>query len=230
MTTSRPWEIEAGPLSIMGRLGWSRDTLHVGDAITVIGSPSRDAGKRSLHPNEIKRGDATLFDRKGEMTRLASADAAPSAATTDPGLDGIWVTLLALAVEDALDPEILSLTAEGAAAFKHFDEKKMHPGAKCLPNPAPVFMITPDLKRITRGDGVILIDGEFDGAQRTIHLNVPTHEGASESIQGHSIGRGGWLEPDLSLRIDGSGVSRGSRRGRRAVGVSSQPEICTLEM
>jgi hypothetical protein len=183
------WEIEFGPPSILGRLGWSRDTLHVGDAITVIGSPSRDASKRSLHPSEIKRAGTTLFDRKGEMTRLASADAAPSAATTDPGLDGIWVTLLALTVEDALDPEKLSLTAEGAAAFKHFDEKKMHPGAKCVPNPAPVFMITPDLKRITRGDGVILIDGEFDGAQRTIHMNVPTHEGASESIQGHSIGR-----------------------------------------
>src|ERR1700690_4210215 len=41
------WEIEAGPPSIMGRIGWSRDTLHVGDAITVIGSPSRDASKRS---------------------------------------------------------------------------------------------------------------------------------------------------------------------------------------
>jgi hypothetical protein len=183
------WEIEASPPSILGRLGWSRDTLRVGDAITVIGRPSRDSNKRSLLPNEIKRGDTVLFDRKGELTRLASAEAAPSAAATDAGLDGIWVTLLALAVEEALDPKKLSLTSEGAAAFQHFDEKKMHPGAKCVPNPAPVLMITPDLKRITRGDGVILIDGEFDGAQRTIYMNVPTHEGAAESIQGHSIGR-----------------------------------------
>jgi hypothetical protein len=59
-------------------------------------------------------------------------------------------------------------------------------------------MITPDLKRITRGDGVILIDGEFDGAQRTIHMNVSTHDGASASIQGHSIGK--WQ--DNSLVID----------------------------
>jgi hypothetical protein len=183
------WEIEASPPSILGRLGWSRDTLHVGDALTVIGRPARDATKKSLLPNEIKRGDTTLFDRKGELARLASADAVSSTATTDQGLDGIWVTLLALKVEEKLDPEKLSLTPEGAAALKGFDEKKMHPGANCVPNPAPVFMITPDLKRITKGDGVILIDSEFDGAQRTIQMNVSTHDGASASIQGHSTGR-----------------------------------------
>jgi hypothetical protein len=81
------------------------------------------------------------------------------------------------------------MTPKGAAAAKRFDERKMHPGAQCVPNPAPVLMITPDLKRITKGDGVILIDGEFDGAQRTIHMNLSTHDGARASIQGHSIGR-----------------------------------------
>jgi hypothetical protein len=59
-------------------------------------------------------------------------------------------------------------------------------------------MITPHLKRIAKGDGVILIDGEFDGAQRTIHMNVSTHDDAPASIQGHSIGR--W--EDKSLVID----------------------------
>jgi uncharacterized protein DUF6152 len=197
------WEIEASPPSILGRLGWSRDTLHVGDTITVVGKPARDAGKKSLLPNEIKRGNTMLFDRKGELARLATVDAAPSALTTDAGLDGIWVTLLALKVEEQLDPEKLSLTAEGAAALKRFNEKKMHPGANCVPNPAPVFMITPDLKQITQGDGVILIDGEFDGAQRTIHMNVSTHDGAPASIQGHSIGR--W--EGKSLVIDTTGFA-----------------------
>src|SRR5580704_16208146 len=42
------WEIEASPPSILGRVGWTRDTLHVGDAITVIGKPARDASKKSL--------------------------------------------------------------------------------------------------------------------------------------------------------------------------------------
>ncbi|HEY6621156.1 MAG TPA: DUF6152 family protein [Steroidobacteraceae bacterium] len=183
------WEVEASPPSILRRLGWSQDILHPGDAITVTGHPARDPGRKSLIPTLIKKGDATLFDRKGEVARLASADAAPPGAATSLELEGVWVTLLAIKVEEQLDPEKLSLTAKGKAAFKRFDEKKNHPGANCVPYSAPFFMTTPDLKRITKGDGVILIDGEFDGAQRTIYMNVSTHEGARVSIQGHSIGR-----------------------------------------
>jgi hypothetical protein len=183
------WELEASPPSILRRLGWSQDTLHTGDTITVTGHPARDSARKSLIPTMIKKGDATLFDRKGELARLANADAEPVSAVGSLELDGVWVTLLAIKIEEQLDPEKLSLTAKGKAAFKHFDEKKMHPGANCVPYPAPVFMITPDLKRITKGDGVILIDGEFDDAQRTIHMDVSTHDGAPLSVQGHSVGR-----------------------------------------
>jgi len=196
------WEIESSPPSILRRLGWSKDTLHVGDRISVTGNPAKEPGWKKLLPNVIKRGTAILFDRKGEMQRLASAEPLPTtaAARTDPGLDGVWVTLLAPKLEEQLDPEKLSLTPAGAAAFKHFDEKKMHPGASCVPNPAPVLMVTPDLKRIAKGSGVVLIDGEFDGAQRTIHMDVSTHEGAPASIQGHSIGHweGGSLVIDTT--------------------------------
>ena len=183
------WEVEASPPSILRRLGWSQDTLHPGDTITVTGHPARDSGRKSLIPTLIKKGDATLFDRKGEVTRLASADAAPSGSVGSLELAGVWVTLLDIKVEERLDADKLSLTARGKTAYKHFDEKKMHPGANCEPYPAPVFMLTPDLKRITKGDGVVLIDGEFDGAQRTVHMNVSTHEGAPRSVQGHSVGR-----------------------------------------
>ena len=183
------WELEASPPSILRRVGWSQETLHIGDAITVSGHPARDPGRKSLLPSLIKKGDTTLFDRKAELTQLASAGAAPSVPANNLDLDGIWVTLLALKIEEQMDPDKLSLTAKGKAAAKRFDEKKMHPGANCVPYSAPFFMSTPDLKRITKGDGVILIDGEFDGAQRTIHMNVFKHEGAPLSIQGHSIGR-----------------------------------------
>ena len=164
------WELEASPPSILRRLGWSQDTLHAGDTLTVTGHPARDSGRKSMIPTIIKKGDALLFDRKGEVTRLASADPAPIGSVGSLELDGVWVTLLAIKLEEQMDPEKLSLTAQGKAAFKHFDEKKMHPGANCVPYSAPVFMLTPDLKRITKGDGVILIDGEFDGAQRTVHM------------------------------------------------------------
>jgi hypothetical protein len=183
------WELEASPPSILRRLGWSQDTLHAGDTITVTGHPARDPARKSLIPTLIKKGDTTLFDRQGEVARLEHAEAAPPGSVGSLELDGIWVTLLAIKIEEQMDPDKLSLTAKGKTALKHFDEKKDHPGANCVPYSAPVFMVTPDLKRITKGDGVILIDGEFDGAQRVIHMDAATHEGAPVSVQGYSVGR-----------------------------------------
>ena len=212
------WEVEASPPSILRRLGWSQDILHPGDAITVTGHPARDPGRKSLIPTLIKKGDVTLFDRKGEVARLESAGAAPTGTVGSLELDGVWVTLLAIKIDELLEPEKLSLTAKGKEALKHFDEKKNHPGANCIANSAPVFMITPDLKRITKGDGVILIDGEFDGAQRIVHMDVSTHDGAPVSVQGHSVGRweGKTLIIDTTHFADNAmGNAYGLRSGAR---------------
>jgi len=134
------------------------------------------------------------------LTQLAKVDPAPAIGSRD--LEGTWVTLLALPVLEKLDddPKKLPLTPAGAAELKRFDEKTMHPGANCVPMPAPMLMLTPDLKHITRGEKAILIGGEFDGAQRTIHMDATTHEGAIASTQGHSIGRweGGTLVIDTT--------------------------------
>jgi len=182
------WKIEGSPPSILRRLGWSSGTLKAGDSLSVTGHPVRSASSKTLLPTQIKLAGTTLFDSKAEVAQLTSAGAA-SAATAASTLEGTWLTLLDLKSAGALEePDKLPLTTAGTAALKRFDEKTMHPGVNCVPYPAPIFMITPDLKRITKGAGVILIGGEFDGAQRTIHLNLTTHEGAPQSTQGHSIG------------------------------------------
>ena len=191
------WEVECSPPSILGRLGWSPASLHPGDTVAVTGRPARDPERKALLPTLIKRGDVTLFERKGELAQLANVGAAPPVGIKAIGLEGVWVTRLSVKLEKALDGDNLALTIKGKAAYKHFDEKTMHPGTACVPTPAPFLMITPDLKRITLGDGVILIDGEFDSAQRTIHMDMNSHEGATASIQGHSIGQ--WQEGSLYI-------------------------------
>jgi hypothetical protein len=192
------WEVECSPPSILARLGWSPGSLHPGDSVTVVGKPSRDPEKKALLPNSIKRGDVVLFERKGELAQLANTGPAPPDVIKPIQLEGVWATQLSVKIEKDLDGDNLPLTKRGKLAYKHFDEKTMHPGTKCVPTPAPFLMVTPDLKRITRSEKVILIEGEFDNAQRTIHMDVSNHEGAEASIQGHSIGH--W-EGD-SLYID----------------------------
>jgi hypothetical protein len=181
------WEVECSPPSILKRLGWTQDSVHLGDVIEISGSPSRKPDKLSVLPNKITVASKVLFDRKGELAQLQNVDTT-AAALSGRNFDGVWLTMLDLKVGDLLEGGKAPLNAKGKKAAHAYTDEKMHPGANCVAFPAPVSMSTPDLKRITtRGDRII-IEGEFDGAVRTVELNKNSHQGAEPSVQGHSIG------------------------------------------
>ena len=180
------WEIETFPPGMMRRHGWSADTLRAGDAIVVSGNPTRNVAAAGLYPHTIRRGDTTLYEVMAGTQRLATSSAADEAVAKS--LDGTWATLLTMDVLMRFAQRDYPLTEAGTAAVAAFDERTMSPGAECISNAAPLFMIDPDIKRIATRDGVITIAGGY-AAERTIHMNVATHEGASPSVQGHSTGR-----------------------------------------
>jgi hypothetical protein len=181
------WEVEGSPPAILRRQGWSQDTLRAGDRVAVTGNPARNS--KGLFLTGLTRDGSTLYDRQSGIAQLASAGA--SAAAARNGLEGTWATLLSIEVMGKFFPQNLQPTEKGAAALASFnaDEAKIHPGIGCVPMTAPMTMIIPDIKRITTGDGIVRIASEFDGAERTIHLDAATRDGAERSIQGHSIGR-----------------------------------------
>jgi len=182
------WAVEAHAPALLRRMGWSNDTLAPGDVVVVTGNPSRRASRKSLFLGSMSRAGVTIYDGRGFMAGLASAsDAAPSPAS---GLEGTWSTLLSGVANQLISPaSSLSLTDAGAAAVAGYDETTMNSAAGCVALPAPAFMFIPDVKTIASGDGVITIRGEYDGAERVIHLDAASHDGAAPTVQGHSIGR-----------------------------------------
>lgn len=185
------WEIEAYNPGWMRRLGWSPDSLSAGDRITLSGNPARNPDRKNLLLVSIQQGDEALFDA-GEISReLATPGGAPEAGTSD--LDGTWAVRSNVIVSlPFLHQWVgnLKLTEAGAAALESFDEQTMLPLLNCVPNPAPNFMIWTDLKRITtEGDEVRIVGDGDAGGERVIHMDLADHEGATRSVQGHSIGR-----------------------------------------
>ena len=164
------WEVEAQPAAILRRVGWSKETFKVGDAIEVTGNPARSERRKKLLLVSLKRADTLLYDGKSFMSALTTA--APAPAPGPDGIAGVWVTLLDMdAMRSYLNPAgRVPLTESGAAAQAAFDESTMSPGLKCIPVPAPAFMFAPDIKRITLADGLIRIAGEFAAAERVIRL------------------------------------------------------------
>ena len=190
------WQVEGQPPAVLRRLGWSQDTLSIGDKIQATGNPARNAQHKSLLLASLKRADATLYDNPTLMSALTTPVAAPPAAGAD-GLAGVWVTLLDMAAMQAyLNPaRIVPLTEAGVAVRAAYDEATMSPGLRCVPTPAPAFMFAPDVKRVTVGDGLIRIAGEFSASERVIHVvrgdaaSARPSSAPTPSVQGHAIGR-----------------------------------------
>lgn len=181
------WRVEAGPLALMNRFGWSSTTLKAGDNISMIGNPSRRAGRPSAFLKSASVAGVPLPATRGEDAFNTLLDDSPGGDEGANSLAGTWVTVLhpenSPWVDDA---KLLPLTEKGLDAIEAFDEKTMSPALECIPVTAPSMMVIPDTKLIQLQEDVILISSEFNGATRTIHLG--DSEPSNESIQGKSVG------------------------------------------
>mgnify|MGYP001175883911 CR=1 FL=1 len=190
------WLIEGRPPSAMSKLGWSQDSLAIGDRVTVAANPGRNANRKIALGLTVMKEDGTLLN----ILRPGAEGAAgtSSIAFVADGISGNW--------ETRTSPEVLStwrqprtswsLTDKGLAALENYEELLMSPGNDCVGELPPRTMIFPAIKRIEIGEQVTMI--RLDDGTRTVHMNLDSHEGASYTMQGHSIG---WWEDDV-LVID----------------------------
>jgi hypothetical protein len=213
------WQIEAFPPAMLRRIGWRRDTVRIGDTLTVQGNPTRNAANRGLFPSSIQHGEKKLF-------ALRDAFATPQSTRQTTGIEGTWATAIT-AVATVVSPPLSQLTAEGIAARKRYVEAAA-PTSHCIPTPPPWWMVTPDLRRVTATKDAVIIESEL-GLRRTVHMNLTTHEGATPSIQGHSIGR--WEGKTLVIETTHfayHGIGNGGGNGI-SLGVPSSPQKKLIE-
>ena len=188
------WEIEAPPIAMLRRLGWSQATFEVGEHVTITAHALKNPSRPAALFVSAQKSDGTRLSLADFVTTIS--DRGPTLATRHAGLGGTWATLLGETLgkvfeNDAAlkDPNVWPLTAAGSAAVASFHEETDSPATECVPYTAPLLMLVPDLKSIeVRGDAIV-IRGEFDGSVRTVHMDVDSHAGAEPSVQGHSIGR-----------------------------------------
>jgi hypothetical protein len=180
------WEIEAYNPGMMGRYGWSPDSLAVGERITVT----------AYGPKILDRTIALgLRVIKADGTPLAMPDffegefeAEPELATPAAGLSGRWLNPWDTVVADQFGRSTTwSLTEKGRAALESYDDSE-NPGRDCALETAPYIMIYPVTTTIELGDDVTMI--RYDGyVERIVHMNVDTQNEVQPSLQGHSVGR-----------------------------------------
>ncbi|PCI79769.1 MAG: hypothetical protein COB20_04070 [SAR86 cluster bacterium] len=201
----RNWAVEGVNPAGLRRVGWSRDTLELGDIISVSGNPSKNMTSPGIYPQSITHAGIKLFD---EQEFFAGVFAVEEAAVGTSSLVGVWKNPLTPAViiprEAIMDYQpgvgLHEVTQAGLEALTQFDELTMNPAINCVEVSAPLIMHFGDNKQLFIENDVIRIISEYDGGERVIHLGIDTHDGAEYSNQGHSIGKleGNTLEIDTT--------------------------------
>lgn len=112
------WDVEFASRSELRRAGWTGESLHVGDVVTVTGSRARD-GKRTAHGKTLTiTGGAKLSEAGAPSAVAKSGKAAPKWPNghvrlgAEPGQAGYWANPSKAAMYET-SAGVLRMNAEG---------------------------------------------------------------------------------------------------------------------
>ena len=183
------WELQLGPINVISRRGWTRDSLSPGDQVAIRAIPM--AGGR---PYGILRS----VDKEGFS--LAAWTQAPEVTATATSLAGKWLTDRSTVQSypggfDGFFHALLTLNDKGRAAQAEYDPlSSENPESTCVGRPTPAALVSTGLylMEIDLGqqDDVVVFRSEWFDEVRTIYMDGRGHPDPSERfVTGHSIGR-----------------------------------------
>jgi len=192
------WELQMGSTIVVTRMGWTRESLSVGERVTVGAHAARNGRPYGLLDSIEKEGGVPLptsFDSESAEPRLTNSVVSGGTST----LEGIWMADLSKLVSypgglDGFFLAQLSLTERGQAAQASYEEiSDQNPGARCIGMPTPVTIVTTNLYpleiRINSDEETIMIRSEYFDDERTVYMDGRGHpEGGERALTGHSIG------------------------------------------
>jgi hypothetical protein len=201
------WTVQMASVATVSRMGWSRDSLEVGDRVSVGAYPARD-GRPYAKFLSIERTIGpvlpTSFDSAGEV-RLTGPEATAVASSVagrwmaDPDQVNTYPGRI-----DGLTRALLTLTDKAQAAQAAYDENSAeNPELRCIGRPTPAMIVYTDLYPLelefTEDEQILYIRSQFMDQERIVYLDGREHPDASDrSHEGHSIG---WWE-DGTLVVD----------------------------
>lgn len=221
------WTFELNSTPVLGRFGWTADTLEAGDRVVARGNPDRDANRRFVYANVFVNDGEEIWAWGGPQTGGPEV-ASEAEGSTD--FSGVWRIQLTRDVLGADRPDerelvtTLPVNAKGQAQVDAFDPAD-NPAWDCAPESMPAILGHPYPFEIIRaGDDRLIMRYEINNLERVVHLGTSEHpENVESTPLGHSVGR---IEDDeLVVHTVGfSHVRWGNGRG-----VDSGPQKATIE-
>ncbi len=193
--TLATWELEASSTPNLIRRGWSRDSVTIGEELTIDIHPAKIPGQYIARIGTIYFDDGSRLAVRAEGDIPEPADPNARAAS----LAGRWLGRYGLP-QVSLNLEQWPLTEKGHAAQQAYDQTQ-NPQIDCIPVASPSLMLYSNIFEVAVDDDRVEILFEWLDVERIIWLDGREHPQAGERIhQGHSVGRweGGTLVVDTA--------------------------------
>lgn len=177
-------EVEVGAASVLNGLGFTRDSVAIGDVVTVVGNPARRDPDALMLGRELYKRDGTYYPLN-ITSRSAYADRNETAAT----IAGTWFSPQTEFYEFMGGVKNWPLTEKGKAALARVDPKATTQ-KDCIPVGAPTLMFYPVANTVTVQRDRVLMKIDWMDTERTIFLDGRPHPPTSATfLHGHSVGR-----------------------------------------
>jgi hypothetical protein len=177
-------EVEAGAASVLGPLGFNKDSVAVGDVVTISGNPARNSADKLLLGKDLYKKDGTYYP-----LNIASRSIYTAKNEVATSIAGTWFSPRTEFNSFLGGTRNWPVTDKGKAAMSNVDPKATTQ-KDCIPIGAPALMFYPVANTITVQRDRVVMKIDWLDSERTIFLDGRKHPPASQtSLHGHSVGR-----------------------------------------
>ena len=178
-------DVEAGAASVLNGLGFGKDSLKVGDIVTITGNPARaNADAHMLGKDLYKKADGSYLPLYIGSKSIYEAKVNGTATT----IEGTWFSPMRSFTGVMGSVNRAPKTDKGQAAQKAANPN-VSSQADCVPIGEPVVMVYPVANNIKVEKDKVVIRTDWMDTERTVYLdNRKRPAPAQTSLHGFSLG------------------------------------------
>jgi hypothetical protein len=177
-------EIEAGAASVLNGLGFNKDSVKVGEVVTITGNPDRKNPDAFVLGMEMVKQDGTYVP-----LNISSRSVYKGRSEVATSIAGTWFPPRTefFAVMGAAGKWPVT---EATLAARKSNDSRSTTQKDCIPIGAPALMFYPVATTITVRKDRVILEVDWMDTERTVWLDGRPHPPASQTfLHGHSIGR-----------------------------------------
>jgi Family of unknown function (DUF6152) len=177
-------EVEGGAASVLNPLGFNRDTVAVGDVVTIVGNPARSRPDALMLGKDLYKRDGTYYP-----LNIASRSVYTPRNETATTIAGTWFSPRPEFTAFLGGVAKWPITDKGRAAMAKVDPRATTQ-KDCIPVGAPALMFYPVANTITIQRDRVVMKVDWMDSERVIYLDGRPHPPAGQTfLHGHSVGR-----------------------------------------